>query len=94
MELWLRGSRQIRPVDKEEWDDKSVSEYMHDRVMRSVKERWILKIPSDLFDDFGNLKPMLPGDWDDKRVTYAKFIDVPPPSAATEGSSLNEEIPF
>jgi len=94
MEQWLRGARTIVPVDEDLWDDKSVGEYSHERDRASGKEQWILKIPNDLFDDFGNLKPMLPGDWDDKRVTYAKYADVPPPSAATGGSSLDDEIPF
>lgn len=94
MEQWLKGARSIILVAEDQWDEKSVREYIHERDRRSGKEQWILKIPTDLFDDFGNLKPMLPGDWDDKRVTYVKYSDVAPPAAATTVSSLDDEISF
>jgi hypothetical protein len=93
MAQWLKGARQMNPVDEDNWDDKWVREYVHERDRRSGKEEWLLKIPNNLFDDFGNLKPMLPGDWDDKRVKYVKYSEVAPPSA-TAGSSLDDEIPF
>jgi hypothetical protein len=71
MAQWLKGARQMNPVDEDNWDDKWVREYVHERDRRSGKEEWLLKIPNNLFDDFGNLKPMLPGDWDDKRVNMS-----------------------
>jgi hypothetical protein len=94
MEEWLRGSRGIKLVGQDQWDDKSIREYLHERDRNPGKELWLIKIPNDLFDDFGNLKPMLPGDWDDKRVTYAKHADMPPPASAAAGSLLDDEIPF
>lgn len=94
MEQWLKGSRSIFLLDKDEWDDASIREYVHERDRKSGKEQWLLKIPNDLFDDFGNLKPMLPGDWDGKRVTYTKHADLSPPEGSGVGSSLEDEIPF
>lgn len=56
MEQWLKGARGIVLIGKDHWDDKSVREYSHERDRASGKEQWILRIPDDIFDDFGNLR--------------------------------------
>ncbi len=94
MEQWLKGSRSLSVVDKAHWDDPTVREYVHERTFGAYKEDWILKISDEIFDDFGNLRPMLPGDWNDNWVSYTKLGDVVPPEPPTESSSLDDEIPF
>ncbi|OYV42180.1 MAG: hypothetical protein B7Z75_13850, partial [Acidocella sp. 20-57-95] len=93
MEQWLKA-RTIVALDEGVWDSRASREYLYERNRGSVTEQWILRIQNDLFDDFGNLKPMLPGDWDDKKVVYSKYVEVPAQVASSGASSLDDEIPF
>jgi len=82
LDQWLKGARSAKPVDESEWDDPHYFEY----ILKMSDQAYLLKVDVTLFDEFGNLKPMLPGDWNEKMLTFA-------PMPRSSGD-LEDEIPF
>lgn len=84
MNVWLKARRWII-VDEDFWDSNDFMEYINE----TKSKRALMYISSNLFNEDGNLKMMLPGEWSDEFVKIRKLSD-PPPS--TNGT--NDDIPF
>lgn len=82
MEAWLQSARSGRAVQADAWDDETVAEYF----VNLREKKHILYVALDLFDADGNLRPMLPGDWDNSLVSVSEYDPRP--------VELDEEIPF
>ncbi|MFT8420534.1 MAG: DUF4062 domain-containing protein [Gluconacetobacter sp.] len=81
MEDWLKNARSARPV-KVGWDDGHIVRY---ELSIGKDNNYNLDVSLSLFDENKNLKPMLPGDWEDDFLKLNKIV---------ANQDLDDEIPF
>lgn len=84
MITWLKA-RSFEEVDADALDGPDEMEF----IVTRRDAAFILYVPRDLFDDFGNLKTIFPSDWDGERIRYVRNRSI-----SRSPKPKDDEIPF
>ena len=71
LNAWL-SARNFEPVEKEQWDDENIMEWIS---TKRGKKKKLLKISSDIFEEDGRLKIFTPEEWDPEKVQLVDLKD-------------------
>lgn len=89
---WLQASRNGEPIDERFPLESDYFEY----TCKLGKDTYVVQLKKSLFDSYGNLKVMLPSEWDEDIILFGKLNSWDKPTSNWDApkADLDDDIPF